>query len=145
MASRDSLEVTVCLALGIGGLGEYKREDVALKFDRPQQFRVSVGAIQIQVVIVLWIVKDTWDEEGLAPREVLLYAFDDDGHFEDLLSIWSLLRRHLKQCLYQHSHVHGIMTGNRWILSLEHALEQTIHVIGLKGRLQMAHLVSYAA
>ena len=81
----------------------------------------------------------------LATGEILLDTLDDYGHLKNLFGVRPLRGLDLEHLLDQHAHVHRVVAGNGRVLALEHALEQAIHVIGLEGRLQMAHLVGHAA
>ena len=65
----------------------------------------------------------------LATREVLANTLDHDGHLKDLIGVRSLCCLHLQKRLDQHPHVHRVVAGNRWELTLEHALKQTVHIV----------------
>lgn len=107
--NRDSCK----LDLFISCLRQFEFEQVIGELDCSQQFTFTLHFSHRMVFIL----------------EILLRSFDYDWHVQDLITSRSGCSIHLNQTLNHRAQLHGIMCGNRWILSFQHSLVQTTHII----------------
>jgi hypothetical protein len=77
--------------------------------------------------------------------EVFAVPFHHNRHFENLIRVWSVLGRYLKQRFYELAHVHRVVTWNRRVLAFEHSFEETVHIVCAEGWHQLAHFIDNTA